>query len=221
MEEKKKKYIGRTTFGISLILFGITLAIQTISTIDVLRYVLMLWPLIIISLGIEIIYFSKRNDIDTKYDFLGIIITGLVVFIGIGFSILNYGINKILYSNEIKEYLSKEQEFNTVRYFDSNLEIINLDDMPINIKIVESENLDEEVTVNIFYTIKQSENTNLLDLINGENTFFAQYLNIYNLDKDTAILEIQRLPSIYQSIDLVVTTSSKDNIKTNGAFNNL
>ena len=54
-ENKKKRLIGRTTFGISLILLGITIALQTILPIDLLRYVLMAWPLIIISIGIEIL----------------------------------------------------------------------------------------------------------------------------------------------------------------------
>ena len=64
MENKKRKIIGRTTFGIALILFGISLVIQTLFTLDILKYILMLWPLIIISLGIEIIYYSNKNDIE-------------------------------------------------------------------------------------------------------------------------------------------------------------
>ena len=112
-ENKKKRLIGRTTFGISLILLGITIALQTILPIDLLRYVLMAWPLIIISIGIEILYYSNKDNFETKYDFLGIILTGIIVFFGIGFSVLNYGVNKILYSNVMTEYLTQEKEYYT------------------------------------------------------------------------------------------------------------
>ena len=62
----------------------------------------MLWPLIIISIGIEIIYYSNKNDIEIKYDFWGIILTGIVVFFGILFSLFNYGVNKVLYNEDVK-----------------------------------------------------------------------------------------------------------------------
>ena len=147
MENKKRKIIGRTTFGIALILFGISLVIQTLFTLDILKYVLMLWPLIIISLGIEIIYYSNKNDIEVKYDFWGIILTGIVVFFGIIFSLFNYGVNKILYNDDVIQYLQTPNEDYIDYSFDSKLKITNMDDSTINIKIIEDEQCTETKVV--------------------------------------------------------------------------
>ena len=62
-EKKKVRKIGRLTFGITLILVGLSVVIQTFLPIEIFRYILMLWPLVFISIGIEVIYFSKREEI--------------------------------------------------------------------------------------------------------------------------------------------------------------
>ena len=169
MENKKRKIIGRTTFGIALILFGISLVIQTLFTLDILKYVLMLWPLIIISLGIEIIYYSNKNDIEVKYDFWGIILTGIVVFFGIIFSLFNYGVNKILYNDDVIQYLQTSNEDYIDYSFDSKLKITNMDDSTINIKIIEDEQCTDTKVV-IKYTLLPKTTDNVLSLFeNGDS----------------------------------------------------
>ena len=152
MENKKRKIIGRTTFGIALVLFGISLVIQTLFSLDILRYVLMLWPLIIISIGIEIIYYSNKNDIEIKYDFWGIILTGIVVFFGILFSLFNYGVNKVLYNEDVKEYVQTPHEDYIDYSFDSKLKITNMDDTTINVKVMEDKQSTDTKVV-IKYTL--------------------------------------------------------------------
>ncbi len=217
-ENKKKRLIGRTTFGISLILLGITIALQTILPIDLLRYVLMAWPLIIISIGIEILYYSNKDNFETKYDFLGIILTGIIVFFGIGFSVLNYGVNKILYSNAMTEYLTQEKEYYTNRYFDSKLNIISLDDKAVKLHIVEDKNLHDTVKATIKFTSTPSKNivANIFD----DNDYYDEYIDTYGLDEDIATLEIFDLPSNYNAIEITILTDSKDKITTNGLFDN-
>ena len=219
MENKKRKIIGRTTFGIALILFGISLVIQTLFTLDILRYVLMLWPLIIISLGIEIIYYSNKNDIEVKYDFWGIILTGIVVFFGIIFSLFNYGVNKILYNDDVIQYLQTPNEDYIDYSFDSKLKITNMDDSTINIKIIEDEQCTETKVV-MKYTLIPKTTDNVLALFeNGDSLY--NYIDIDNLDSDIATLEILDIPSTFENTEIVIHTSSKDNILLNGNFHNL
>ena len=219
MENKKRKIIGRTTFGIALILFGISLVIQTLFTLDILKYVLMLWPLIIISLGIEIIYYSNKNDIEVKYDFWGIILTGIVVFFGIIFSLFNYGVNKILYNDDVIQYLQTPNEDYIDYSFDSKLKITNMDDSTINIKIIEDEQCTETKVV-MKYTLIPKTTDNVLALFeNGDSLY--NYIDIDNLDSDIATLEILDIPSTFENTEIVIHTSSKDNILLTGNFHNL
>lgn len=219
MENKKRKIIGRTTFGIALILFGISLVIQTLFTLDILKYILMLWPLIIISLGIEIIYYSNKNDIEVKYDFWGIILTGIVVFFGIIFSLFNYGVNKILYNDDVIQYLQTPNEDYIDYSFDSKLKITNMDDSTINIKIIEDEQCTDTKVV-IKYTLLPKTTDNVLSLFeNGDSLY--NYIDVDNLDSDVATLDILAIPSTFENIEIVINTSSKDNILLNGNFHNL
>lgn len=219
MENKKRKIIGRTTFGIALILFGISLVIQTLFTLDILKYVLMLWPLIIISLGIEIIYYSNKNDIEIKYDFWGIILTGIVVFFGIIFSLFNYGVNKILYNDDVIQYLQTPNEDYIDYSFDSKLKITNMDDSTINIKIIEDEQCTETKVV-MKYTLIPKTTDNVLALFENADSLY-NYIDIDNLDSDIATLEILDIPSTFENTEIVIHTSSKDNILLTGNFHNL
>lgn len=219
MENKKRKIIGRTTFGIALVLFGISLVIQTLFSLDILRYVLMLWPLIIISLGIEIIYYSNKNDIEVKYDFWGIILTGIVVFFGIIFSLFNYGVNKILYNDDVIQYLQTPNEDYIDYSFDSKLKITNMDDSTINIKIIEDEQCTETKVV-MKYTLIPKTTDNVLALFENADSLY-NYIDIDNLDSDIATLEILDIPSTFEDTEIVIHTSSKDNILLTGNFHNL
>ena len=219
MEKKKRKIIGRTTFGIALILFGISLVIQTLFSLDILKYVLMLWPLIIISLGIEIIYYSNKNDIEVKYDFWGIILTGIVVFFGIIFSLFNYGVNKILYNDDVIQYLQTPNEDYIDYSFDSKLKITNMDDSTINIKIIEDEQCTETKVV-MKYTLIPKTTDNVLALFENADSLY-NYIDIDNLDSDIATLEILDIPSTFENTEIVIHTSSKDNILLTGNFHNL
>ena len=219
MENKKRKIIGRTTFGIALILFGISLVIQTLFTLDILRHILMLWPLIIISLGIEIIYYSNKNDIEVKYDFWGIILTGIVVFFGIIFSLFNYGVNKILYNDDVIQYLQTPNEDYIDYSFDSKLKITNMDDSTINIKIIEDEQCTETKVV-MKYTLIPKTTDNVLALFENADSLY-NYIDIDNLDSDIATLEILDIPSTFENTEIVIHTSSKDNILLTGNFHNL
>lgn len=118
MEEIKEKRVGTYTFGAMLILIGISIIIMTFTKLEFIKYILMLWPAILIILGIEIIYLNSKPNIKLKIDFISIILMCIVLFFTGIFSIGNYFINKILYDDEIKslivnEYMNNEFCINT------------------------------------------------------------------------------------------------------------
>lgn len=216
---KKKKLIGRTTFGIALILFGISLILQTLFTADILKYILMFWPLIIISIGVEIIYYSNKKDVETNYDILGIIVTSVIIFFGVLFSFVNYGVNKILYSEEFNEYIQRPAQEYIDYTFDSDLKLINLSNKNIKLKIVEDATYND-VRVIINYTKVPESNNNLIALFNRNDYYMYQFTDIYDTDTELAKLEFIPFPDQITDVEIVITTNSKDRILTTGIFDN-
>lgn len=102
MEEKKERRVGTYTFGVMLIIIGISVLIMTFTKFDFFRYLLMLWPVVLIGLGIEILYLNSKPNIKVKIDFVSIILMGTVLFFTAIFSLGNYCVNKVLYDEDIK-----------------------------------------------------------------------------------------------------------------------
>lgn len=102
MEEKNERRVGTYTFGVMLIIIGISVLIITFTKIDFFRYLLMVWPIVLIGLGIEILYLNSKSNIKVKIDFISIILMGIVLFCSSIFSLGNYFVNKILYDEDIK-----------------------------------------------------------------------------------------------------------------------
>lgn len=102
MEEKKERRVGTYTFGLMLIIIGISVLIMTFTRFDFFRYLLMLWPVVLIGLGIEILYLNSKPNIKVKIDFVSIILMGTVLFFTAIFSLGNYCVNKVLYDEDIK-----------------------------------------------------------------------------------------------------------------------
>ena len=103
MEEKNVRRVGTYTFGIMLIIIGISVLIMTFTKFDFFRYILMVWPIVLIFLGIEILYLNSQSNIKVKIDFLSIILMLVILFFTAIFSLGNYFVNKILYDENIKD----------------------------------------------------------------------------------------------------------------------
>ncbi len=77
----RQRRIGTITLGVSLVLFGILFMIRIFG--GVLNYTLIfhLWPLILVALGLEILYYIclAPEKVGT-YDFAAIIILIMIVF---------------------------------------------------------------------------------------------------------------------------------------------
>lgn len=77
----RQRRIGTITLGVSLVLFGILFMIRIFG--GVLNYTLIfhLWPLILVALGLEILYYSCLTPEKAgAYDFAAIIILIMIVF---------------------------------------------------------------------------------------------------------------------------------------------
>lgn len=78
----RQRRIGTITLGVSLVLFGILFMIRIFG--GVLNYTLIfhLWPLILVALGMEILYYScLAPEKAGAYDFAAIIILIMIVFL--------------------------------------------------------------------------------------------------------------------------------------------
>ncbi len=77
----RQRRIGTITLGVSLVLFGILFMIRIFG--GILNYTLIfhLWPLILVALGMEILYYNCLvPEKAGTYDFVAIIILIMIVF---------------------------------------------------------------------------------------------------------------------------------------------
>lgn len=130
MEKKNERRVGTYTFGVMLIIIGISVLIMTFTKIDFFRYLLMVWPIVLIGLGIEILYLNSKSNIRVKIDFISIILMGIVLLCTAVFSLGNYFVNKVLYDEDIKgkvfnQYFDRNYYES---YEDNNEDILDIDD---------------------------------------------------------------------------------------------
>lgn len=214
VETKKiaTKRIGTFTFGLTLILFGISIILQTLFPFDLLRFILMLWPIIFISIGCETIYYTLNKKIQIKYDLFGILLTLFLVFIGSIFSIANYTINKLLYDDKIQNAVidSIDNSYHTY-YFDNKCNIINGSNIPINVKIIENNKITNQF-LNIYSNINYhfNEEDFILKLItySQRNQNIHQYYDEHNRYN----IYINKLPEHIESIDILIYTNNRNNV---------
>ncbi|MDD3304132.1 MAG: hypothetical protein PHP54_04365 [Clostridia bacterium] len=224
VQNKKIRKIGRLTFGITLILVGLSVFLQTLLTLDIYRYILMLWPLVFVSIGIEVIYFSRREDTNVKYDGLGIFLIFVVLFFGTIFGAINYGVNKVFYSDNVKNQIVRELSDDVVTYeFDKELVINNYADKAIDVEIVEQS--DEESTRIIAKAIyKEQYDINLISYFRGDYRIHDMLsISRYHQDDDNVVgenrIDIINIPSNVENLKIKVITSNKDNVKLIGDIN--
>ncbi|MDD2627550.1 MAG: hypothetical protein PHR25_02540 [Clostridia bacterium] len=121
-ENKKIKRIGTLTLGICLILIGFASFLSMFIGIKILKYVLYAWPLILIFIGIEILLYSKKDDVILKYDILGLLLLGIVLVTSI-LSSLTFNI--------VDDFIKNKKEYTT--YFNNLSPYINELDILDNI----------------------------------------------------------------------------------------
>lgn len=135
--------IGRITCGILLILAGIAIFANIINPSLSLEIVIAFWPLILISLGLETLYYNFKKNVETKFDFWCMLILISVTGFCLIFYTANIYINKIL-TNDIKTAFIENRKVNTYVWELENEEVIieNLSNIA-DIEIIETKYIEQ------------------------------------------------------------------------------
>lgn len=204
---QKSKRIGTLTFGIMLILFGIVMILQIFIKTDIFRYVLTLWPLIFISLGIEAIYYACKIDIKIKYDVWAVILTFMVLGFGLLFGIANYGLNQFLYNDEIRGiFIDSIQDANYSYSFDNKATIRNLSGKDIEYSTVIDDMFDD-VKVEIKAQYEYSDSWKLSLLIHNNNWLYD------NVEVGDNKIIIKELPDFVKNVKVTVYANDASKIE--------
>lgn len=97
MNKMKTKRVGSVTLGICLVVFGVMFLLSAF--ISNLNYLLVIkfWPVVLISLGIEMLVyaFSKNND-NVKLDVPACILTCTLMLFSLCMAAAEYAVSEIL-----------------------------------------------------------------------------------------------------------------------------
>lgn len=92
----KNKRVGTITMAVCLISLGVLIFISQISGTSALAISLKIWPLMLILLGAEILYYRfifKDEDINIKYDIFSIFLITIVLITNLGlYTLMEIGI---------------------------------------------------------------------------------------------------------------------------------
>ena len=83
----QNRRVGTLTFGFLLIVLGIIYFIASVFNIQILSIILSFWPLILISLGIEVLILNKislKNNVPLRYDIISFILIIIIFFFAFG-----------------------------------------------------------------------------------------------------------------------------------------
>ena len=80
------KRIGSTTAGVILIASGIAfLMCNILDSMAILEWVLRLWPVVLVSLGLEILLAQRKTEnMERKYDFLSVLMAIFCILFVLG-----------------------------------------------------------------------------------------------------------------------------------------
>ncbi len=213
-EKKRIRRIGSLTFGVMMILIGINIFLQTITNVELFKFTLSLWPIVFILLGIETLYYSYKKEVELKYDILGIITIFVVLFLGMMFSIFNYGVNKVLYNKEIKSdiiYYLTNEEYNMS--FENKVNITNISDKNVIVKYVEDKEANQ-VSTRIIFEYNEAYDGSILRVLKERDLLNSALNRDYTGEK----IVINDVPDFIKDIKIIVTANDKSKIIYNGTI---
>jgi hypothetical protein len=211
-EKKVTRRIGSFTFGIMMILMGINIFLQTITSADFFRFTLSLWPIVFVSLGIETLYFTNKKNVEIKYDILGVFTIFIVLFLGIIFSTVNYGINKVLYNKEVKEDIISylvDTDYNM--NFSDRVSINNISQGNVVVKFVENKSADD-VLVKVNFEYNDSYKGSVLQVLRQRDIMHTAL----NFDYEDQKITVENMPAFVKNIEIVVTANDISKLNYDG-----
>lgn len=211
-EKKTSVRIGSFTFGIIMILLGINLFLQTITSVDLFRFTLSLWPLVFILLGTEMLYYQTRKNVIIKYDISAMFIITIVLLLGIVFSLFNYGVNKILYNKGVKSdiiYCLTNNEYNLT--FENKIEIKN--ELKNNVDVKFIQNIEQNnISINIKFNYNDSYDGSVLRLLKDRDLL----KRTFNIDYMNEIIIVKDIPEFITNVQIIVTANDISKLKYDG-----
>lgn len=212
IKSEKTKVVGILTCGVILIIFGVTMLLQTIFSIKAVLYIIKLWPILFVIFGIEMIYYSRKNKI--IIDILSIIITLFIICSGAFIGAFNLAVDTFV-SKDFNNLLSNlDNDFKVSRTFDGKVKIKNLSDSNINIVKKVDKDL-TNTTVDIFLSSTNNEENSKDDdkytsLYVIKNLLTNDlYNDVVNFDENTVYIKetAKKL-----DIKIVIYTNNEENI---------
>lgn len=100
---EKEKRVGTFTLGLFLLVLGIATLISMILGLQIFRYVLMGWPVILISIGAEIIIYSTKNEAKLKYDIIGMFMIAIILGCTVIMASSSYILNELLFERNLDD----------------------------------------------------------------------------------------------------------------------
>lgn len=106
-DNKKVKQVGNLTFGILLIVLGVIFLISMFTEPTWLMHAIDLWPIFLITLGAETLFYSEIKGYTLKWNFWNVIFIGIILiaslFIGICGSMIRFASQDENIQNKAKE----------------------------------------------------------------------------------------------------------------------
>jgi len=205
---KKERRVGTFTFGAMLIVVGIAVVLMTFTGMELLKYVLTLWPVAIIFLGIEILVFSCTQKEGFKIDFGSIILMCITLFLTAVFSVGNYAVNKVLYDEDVKALVVNDLVADT-RYYhlDGEVTIKTDGDQRIIVRFTENSYPDEGVSVEVKPTYLVGE-VSVAKIVDFQNDLFYN-ATIHHMNE----FHFSNLPDFVDRIYIVVRGADEHCLK--------
>lgn len=111
----KNRRIGTISMGIVLILFGVLLLLSKVSSISGIEIFVSFWPVILIILGIEILYYVYKNKEEEKpirYDIFSIfIVTAILMFNMAIYGLIETGVMDLV-KLKVSQEIYYEKQYN-------------------------------------------------------------------------------------------------------------
>ncbi len=213
MEEMKTKKVGRITLGITFIIVGISIILQLFLKQEVISYILSMWPVILIALGVEILYYSNKKNVEVKYDVLGFVLIFIVIMCGSIFSLVHLGIYRVTDGTFLSEQVSSPKISD---YFDvdEGLSIINVSDQKI--EPVTKENMElEEIRCVIESNIQEEDLNKYKAIFHGYSLY--EFIRVNYTDHN--VIEIYDLPDWCNDLQITIYTPDKDLVTYSNTIN--
>ena len=102
----KSKRVGTVSMALVLIFFGVLLLMSQFMMVSAVELFTRFWPFILIMLGLEVLYYTYKNEdeVKIKYDIFSIFIVTFILIVNMGlYGLMETGVMDLLKLNVQKE----------------------------------------------------------------------------------------------------------------------